>query len=374
MRSQTSQQEIKMNINDCRMAWEAHAPQFARRGFIAPEVRMYYPDGAKEDWNIALDAQPALMSDPNSALPAMLTTMIDPEIVPFVFAPLEFGDICGEVRKGTWLDEMILFPTVEHTGEVAPYGDDANSGAAAINMNWPPRQSYLFQIVKQYGERALQRAGLGKIDYVSEIDKAAADIVNRFHNLAYAFGISGLICYGMLNDPSLTASLTPGIKANGNGNVWIFGNLPNATANEVYNDILALYQKLIQQTFGLVNKKSKLTLAMSPGSEMAMDFANGFNVHTSDLLEKAFPNLTIKTAPQYGVLSGTNPQGIAGGNFVQLFAEEFEGIKTTMAVYNEKQRAFPIIKEMSSFKQKIASGVFGTVIRRPLAIANMLGI
>ena len=299
-----------MEMANIRAAWAHAQPILARKGFIQPEVEMFYPEGLKEDWHLAFDAQPALMSDPNSALPVMLTTMIDPEIVPFVFAPLEFADICGETRKGTWLDETILFPTVEHTGEVAPYGDDANSGAAAVNMNWPPRQSYIFQIVKQYGQRALERAGLGKIDYVSEIDKAAADIVNRFHNLAYAFGISNLICYGMLNDPSLTASLLPGVKANGNGNVWIYNNLPNATANEVYNDILSLYQKLIQQTFGLVNKKSKLTLAMSPGSEMAMDFANGFNVHTSDLLEKAFPNLTIKTAPQYGVLSAVNRRAL----------------------------------------------------------------
>jgi len=365
---------VHMNPQEARAAWALHAPEFARLGFIAPEIQSYYPSGMKEDWTLAFDAQPSLQSDPNSALPVMLTTMIDPEVVRFVFAPTEFADICGEVRKGTWLDETILFPVVEHTGEVAPYGDDFNSGASGVNMNWPPRQSYLFQIIKQYGQRALERAGLGKIDYVSEIDKAAADVVNRFHNLAYAFGILGLINYGMLNDPALPASLTPGVKANGNGNVWIFNNLPNASANEVYNDILALYQSLISRTYGLVNKKSKLTLVMSPGSEMAMDFANGFNVHTSDILAKAFPNLTIKTAPQYGVLSAANPQGITGGNFVQLFAEEFEGTKTVMAAFNEKQRAFPIIKEMSSFKQKVASGVWGTVIRRPLAVASMIGV
>lgn len=350
------------------------ASRVARMGLIVPEVEMYYPDGIKEDWTIAMDAQPSLSTDPNSALPIIITTMIDPELTEIIFAPLKIAEITGEVAKGDWLQDQIIFPLVEHTGQVSTYGDDANSGSSGVNLNWPNREPYLFQTIKQYGQRALERAGLAKIDYVSELDKAAAGAINRFHNWAYAFGISGLANYGLLNDPALSAALTPGPKANGNGNVWVYNYLPNASANEVYADIQALFQKLIQQTVGNIDQNTEMTLAMSPGSEMAMTFANGFNVHLTDLLKKGFPNLTVKTAPQFGVLSTINPEGIAAGNMVMLFANSLEGTKTMTAAYNEKQRAFPIIKEMSAFKQKIASGVLGTIIKRPLAIAVMVGV
>src|SRR4029077_11942485 len=97
---------------------------------------------------------------------------------------------------------------------------------------------YLFQTIKQYGERELERAGLARINWVSELDKAAATVLNKFSNLTYFFGVTGLQTYGLINDPNLPATLTPATKAGG-GLAWFTASgAPNATANEVYNDIL----------------------------------------------------------------------------------------------------------------------------------------
>ncbi len=364
-----------MNLHEARAAWQAHQPELEARGFYAPYVQSYYPDGAKKDWTIALDAQPTLGTDPNSALPSILTTFIDPELVRWVFAPLAVADLYGgETKRGDWLQDSILFPVVEHTGEVAPYGDDANSGSAGLNMNWPERQPYLLQIVKQYGQRSLERAGLAKIDYVSEIDKAAVDIQNRFLNFGYAFGVAGLANYGAFNDPGLTSALTPGPKANGNGNTWFYAGLPNASSIEVYNDVMACYQQLVKQTQGNVTMKDEFTLGLPPGCEAALGFTNGFLVNTRMILKENFPNLTVKTVPQLGAASSINPQGISAGNMMQLIIPTFEGIKTAIPAFSEKNRTFPIVKEMSSFRQKSASGFWGTIIRRPMAIATMVGI
>ena len=363
-----------MNANEATAAWQSHQANFEALGVSMPDVKMYVPEEWKRDFRLAMDAQPTLTTDPNSALPALLTTMVDPQVFKVLFAPTKAAEIIDEVRKGTWLDETAMFPVIEHTGEVSSYGDNANNGSTGVNTNWPQRQAYLFQTVKQYGQRELERAGLAKINFVSEIDVAAATVINRFHNFAYFFGIAGLQNYGLLNDPNLGASLTPGTKVAGNGNVWVYNNAINATANEIYADIQSMFYQLVSQTGGLVDQNSKLTLAMSPASEVALTATNSYNVNVADLLKKNFPNLDVKTAVQYGKLSTANPQGVAAGNFVQLICKEIEGQKTVFCAYNEKLRAFPIVRDMSSFKQKVASGVWGAVIRGPFGIASMVGV
>lgn len=344
------------------MSWEPGA-----------EVKRYLPDEWRHNANLALDAQPTLSTDPNSAVPALLTTSIDPEVVRILFTPNKAAVIFDERRAGTWLDQTRLFPVVEHTGEVSSYGDYANNGEVGINADWPNRQAYLFQTIKEYGELELARMGLAKLNWVSEKDQAAATVLNKFLNLTYFFGVSGLQNYGLLNDPNLSASITPALKGYG-GTKWISGGVVQATANEVFTDIQSIFFQLMQQTNGLVAADTKMTLALSPQSEVALTATNTFNVNVHDLLKKNFPNLKVENAIQYGVTTASNNQGIAAGNLVQLIAGDIEGQSTGYCAFNEKMRAHPIIREMSSFKQKVTAGSWGTIIRMPVAIASMLGV
>jgi len=366
-----------MNLQDSLRAFAAHRPMLMEKGVSwqdGAEVRAYVPDGFGSNFGLAMDAQPTLTTDPNSGIPAMLTTMIDPQVYEVLFAPTKAAEILGENRKGSWVDDTALFPTVEHTGEVSSYGDYSNNGATGANTNFPARQAYLFQTIKQYGERELERAGLAKINWVSELDKAGATVLNRFSNLTYFYGVSGLQNYGMFNDPNLPASLTPATKAAGGATWFTAGGAPNATANEVYNDILSMYEQLVSQTAGLVDKSTKLVLALSPSSEVALDFANTFNVHVTDILKKSFPGIRIVTAQQYGVLSTSNPQGVAAGNFMQLIAEEIQGQQTGYCAFNEKMRSHKIIPDLSSYKQKVTGGTWGCIVRMPIAFTSMVGI
>lgn len=365
-----------MNINQAIATFRADRWRLERDGvFWQPgaEVLGYVTPEMKDDYRVAMDALPTLTTDPNSGVPAMLTTLIDPEVYEVLFAPNKAAEILGEVRKGTWLDETAMFPVAEATGETSTYGDFNENGRAGVNTNWPQRQAYLFQIIKEYGERELERAGLARINWVSEIDKAAALNLNKFSNFTYFFGVQGLQNYGLLNDPNLSASITPGTKAAG-GVTWFSGNSPNATANEVYDDVVAIYSKLVSQTAGLVNRETKMTLALAPGSDVALTFTNSFAVNVADLLKKNFPNLKIQTAVQYGVRSVTNPQGVVAGNLVQLIADDVEGQRTGFCAYNEKMRSHPIIRAMSSFRQKESAGTWGAVLRFPAGIASMVGV
>lgn len=363
-----------MNFLEAQAAWRMDAEQHAERGVIALDsVQCYIPDEFRRDYRLALDAQPSLTTDPNSAVPAFLTTMIDPKVYKILFSPNQAAIIADEVRKGTWLDETAMFPTVEHVGEVSSYGDYNENGHTGANTNWPQRQAHLFQTMLEYGERELERAGLARINWVSEINAAGATVLNKFLNFTYFFGVAGLQNYGLLNDPNLSAALTPAPKAYG-GVKWINNGVIVATANEVYADIQAVYLQLVNQTAGLVDNKSKMTLAMSPGSAVALTATNSFNVNVEDLMKKNFPNMRVETAVQYGAVSASNPQGVAAGNEIQLIADEVEGQDTGYCAFNEKMRAHKIIPHASSYKQKITGGSWGFILRMPVAIAQMIGV
>lgn len=364
-----------MNLSEAMNNFRAHRAELASLGVHVPDdVQLYTPDEFKRDYALAMDALPTLATDPNGGVPAILTTMIDPEVFRVVFAPLRAAEIWGgEVQRGTWVDDTILFPVVEVAGEVSSYGDWNQNGRAGVNMNWPARQQYLFQTMKEYGEREMDRAGLSRINYVSELDKSAARILSTFLNYTYFFGVAGLQNYGLLNDPNLTGPLTPAPKSYG-GTAWISGGVVRATANEIYTDIQSLYLQLVAQTGGLVDQATMMVLAMSPTIEGALTTTNSFGINVTELMEKNFPNLKVETAVQYGALSASNPQGIAAGNFMQLMAKEVEGQKTGFPAYSDKMRNHPVIRRESSFRQKVTSGTWGSVIRMPLAIQAMVGM
>jgi hypothetical protein len=367
-----------MNRQEAAVRWQQDRAAYEAAGLVLPSVRSYVPD----EWrrsdrsirDLAMDAQPTLSTDPSSAIPALLTTVIDPEVIRIVFAPLQMAEILTERRAGDWLEEVRMFPVVEETGEVSSYGDYNNNGRAGVNLNFPQFQSYLFQTFVNYGERELERAGLARINYVGELGGSAADLLNRYQNLTYAFGVQGLQNYGILNNPYLSAYVTPAVKAWG-GTTWFEGSSPAATANEVYADIQALVNKLITQTNGAVDIKAKMTLAMGPTSEVAMTFANSFGVYVSDLLKKGFPNMEVKTAVQYEAQTTANIQGYSTtGNVMQLIVEKIVNQKVVYAAFNEKMRAHKIIPEPSSWKQKTTSGSWGSILRMPVGVVGMLGI
>ena len=354
-------------------AWQAHKATFESAGIFLPDVKSYALDEYKTDYRLAMDALPSLSTDPNSAVPAMLTTMIDPAVYRVLFAPLRGAVIFGEARKGTWIDETAMFPIVEATGEVSSYGDFNENGRAGANTNWPQRQSYIFQTIPEYGEREIERAGLGRINWVGEVDGSAIQVLSRFMNTTYFYGVQGLQNYGILNDPGLSAAITPATKAYG-GVKWVNNGQIVATANEVYADIQALYLQLVNQTDGLVEQDTKMVLALGTASQVALTATNSFNVNVSDLLKKNFPNIRIESAVQYNALTASNPQGIAAGNEVQMIAEEVEGQKTGYMAYNEKLRAHPIIRALSSWKKKMTAGTWGAIVRQPQNIAQMVGV
>ncbi|RXW27727.1 DUF2184 domain-containing protein [Enterobacter cloacae] len=329
-------------------------------GIIMPGAKDYLKPDFAENYQMAMDAQPTMVTANNAGIPAYFTNYVDPELIRVLVTPMKAAEIIGEVKKGDWTTLTAQFPIVESTGETSSYGDFNNNGMTAANVNWVPRQSYHYQTHTRWGERELDMYGAARIGYAAELNVASALVLNKFQNKSYFFGIDGLMNYGLLNDPSLTASITPNATGTGGAVTW-----STKDGQAVYDDIVKLYGQLVSQTKGLIERTDPMTLAMSPSAEVNLTNTNMYNVNVSDLLKKNFPNLRVETAVEYST---------DAGELVQLIADRLGEQDTAYAAFTEKMRAHAVVVEESSWKQKKSGGTWGAIIRQPLGIASMIGV
>nr|DAK60201.1 MAG TPA: major capsid protein [Caudoviricetes sp.] len=299
---------------------------------------------------LAMDAQPGLTTVGNSGIPAWMLNYVDPQLIEIILQPTKAAEVFGEMKKGDWTTETATFMTVEPTGEVSSYGDYNNNGVSGVNVNFPQRQSYHYQVFTRWGEREVARAGEAKIDYVARVNEASINALNRFQNKTYLFGVKGLQNYGVLNDPSLPAS-TAAAKT------WA-----SSTGEEVYESIRKLFQTLLKQTGGKIDMNTPLLLVCSPTASVDLTKTNQYNVNVIDQLKKNFPNLRVETIPEYSAASGET---------VQLIVEELDGQRTLDCAFTEKMRAHNMVLEASSIKQKKSQGTWGAIIYRPFCISTM---
>jgi len=310
-------------------------------------------------YSLAMDAQPTLITQSNSGIPAFLANYVDPEFLEVVVSPMKAAQVYGEVKKGNWVTPTAQFPVVESAGETSAYGDYNNSGQSSTNVNWIPRESFHFQTITNWGEQELDRAGEARIDLASRLNIASALTINKQMNKIYLFGVSGLLNYGALNDPNLPAAIAPAPTGTGSSPLW-----STKTADLIYTDLLSLYTQLVTQGNGLVEDDTPMVLALSTSLAPNLNKTNQYNVNVEDQLKKNFPNLRIETIPEMNTQSG---------QLLQLFAETIQGQRTVYTAFTEKMRAHPIKVGLSNFKQKKSAGSWGTVWRRPVFCAQMIG-
>lgn len=325
------------------------------------DVMGYLPDNELwQDWGMATDAQPGLITTTNSGIPFYLVNYLDPEIIEIAVAPMMAAVIAGEAKKGDWTTRTAQFPVAERFGTTTSYGDWNNNGSTNANYNWEDRQSYYFQTISQWGQQELAVAAEARIDHAAQINKASLLTMQKTLNFIYFYGVSGLANYGLLNDPSLPPSISPANTGTGSSPLWA-----NKTGDLIYQDVQSLYQQLVSQGNGTINKRMPMVLAMSNDSEAEFTKTNSFGVNVPDLIKKNFPKLRIEAAPEYATTAG---------NLMQLFVENINGTKTVQCGFNEKLRAHPVIPDLSGWRQKKSAGGWGAIWKQPYACASMLGI
>nr|WP_321986151.1 major capsid family protein [uncultured Lichenicoccus sp.] len=334
--------------------WGIHLTQSS--GWLEPQF--------KKNFQAAMDAQPTLVTNPNASIPSYFTTLIDPEVVRILQAPNKGASILGEEKKGTWVDQTAFFSVIENVGEVSSYGDRNTLGVSDANFQFEQRQAYLFQTVIQYGDLEVDRAGAARLNMVSEKNISAAKTLDKFLDYTYHFGVAGLQNYGILNDPSLPAALTPSTKAYG-GVKWVNNGAVVAQASEIYTDIQTLYTQLAASTFGEIDADTAMVLVYPNAVAGALTAVNSFGITIRAFIKESFPNMEFVVDPRYATTSG---------NVVQLIAKQFGGQATGYCAFNEKMRDHQVVRMLSSYEQKRTAGTWGAIIRYPLAFAQLLGV
>lgn len=319
----------------------------------SPLAMDYMPEGVAHNFSMACDAQPGLVTVSNSGIPAYLSNYMDPNVIKVLLAPMRAAEILGESQKGDWVTDSATFPSVELTGEVSSYGDYSENGSSGANANFNTRQSYHYQTFTEWGEKELARADQAKLQWATKLNEASALALNKYQNKTYLRGVANLKLYGLMNDPSLLPSIAPTQS-------WAA-----ATAEVIYEDIRRLYKQLQIQLLGNLDEDAKLTLVMSPAKKTDLNKTNTYNVNVYTLIKGNFPNIEIKTVPEYATDSG---------EFVQLIADNIDGQQTGTCAFTEKMRAHPIVTGASSYRQKKSQGTWGAIIFRPVCISSMLGV
>lgn len=296
------------------------------------------------------DAAP-LLTAPNAGILSMFTTYVDPRVIEMLVEPMKAAQIFGETKKGSWTDDFLQFPIAESTGETSSYDDFSENGMANTNVNWETRDTYYYQTIVELGEREVERAGAAKLDWVARKQISAALTLNKFQNKTYFYGVANLRNYGILNDPSLLASVTLP--------TWV-----GADGQVVYDGLgTTLYGQLLDQTGGLIDTEAEMILLLSPKAQGAFTRTNQYNVNVNDQLKKNFPNLKIQTAPEMST---------DAGEVIKLIVKNYEGVDTVEPTFTEKMRVHPMVLGLSSWRQKRSQGTVGTIIYRPIFVATGL--
>lgn len=334
--------------------------EFANYGVHMPDTAVYAQDEWRGDYSLAMDAQPQLITQANAGIPAFLANIVDPQVIEVVIAPMLATTISGgEVKKGDWVTQSLMMPLAEPVGYVVSYGDYDNGGQVDANVEFVNRQPWHYQTIKRIGERQLEQWGLAAIDQNALLDRAVAVTFGQMQNRTYFYGVAGLQNYGMLNDPSLITPIVPSTKVAG-GTTWI-----NATADEIYGDFLRLFTQLQTQMGGNLQMTDRIRVALSTSRIIQLAKINAFGISVRDMLSKAFPNMEIVAAPEYTTGSG---------ELMQMVVPEYRGAQTVWTAFTEKFRAHNVVQELSAYAQKFSAGTWGAIIRRPIAVASMLGI
>jgi hypothetical protein len=369
-----------MEFNQSLAALRADLPVWDARGVrfeYGTEPLVYVSEDPKRGTGhlVAMDALPALTTEPNAGVPMQFVNIVDPRTFDILFAPLKVAELFGgEEQRGSWEMISAMFPTNEFVGETASYDDFAETGVSTANANWPQRENYIFETNITYGDLEVARGAVANYNVVINKQNAAAYILMRQLNYIYAFGVNGAQNYGSTNDPGLSASLTPALKAYG-GTAWSVSNVVKATPNEIFTDIQSTVGQVISQGSGNITTDSPMNFGIPASVGNAITAANSFGVNVKGLVKDAYPNLKFITGIQeYSAVSSTNPQGIAAGNLIQVVVPEVATQKTATPAYSDRMRTHRLIPATSSYRQKRSAGSWGTVIRQPFAIASMVGV
>lgn len=298
--------------------------------------------------------------DPNASVPAYMRAYANPRVIEVLTAERAYRKIAPEVKNGDFTTSFTQFRCLEFTGETTPYGDYDGNGQVNVNTNYPVREQYRFQTTLKVGDLEQKMNAEAKIDLFAEKQRSASIALDIDFNRFALYGVAGKAVYGLLNDPSLNASITP--ISVGGVTAW---SGKNATAEIA--DISKLMGTLYAQAGGHIDGSTNTKLLVSPQTLADLDKVNDYGITAKKMLADTYPNMTIVVVPElYNATLGTST--------IMVLADEILGQPVVEFGYTDKYYAHEIVRSLSAWEQKISAGTYGAIVQLPFAIATMTGV
>ena len=298
--------------------------------------------------------------DPNASVPAYMRVYANPRVIEVLTAERAYRKIAPEVKNGDFTTSFTQFRSIEFTGETTPYGDYDGNGQVSTNANFPTRAQYRFQTTLRVGDLEQKMNAEAKIDLFAEKQRSASIALDIDFNRFALYGVEGKAVYGLLNDPSLNASITP--VSVGGQTAWT-----SKTATQEMADIAKLMGTLYGQAGGHIDGSTNTKLLVSPQTDALLDKVNDYGITCREMIKKTYPNMTIITVPElYNSTLGTST--------IMVLADEILGQPVVEFGYTDKYYAHEIVRGLSFWEQKISAGTYGAIVQLPFAIATMTGV
>lgn len=286
----------------------------------------------------------------NAGIPAMLTTFLSPKWIEFVTTPMRTAEAFTEKQFGDRTMTNISIPTYELYGETSSYGDFNDNGMSNTNENYEFRQPYEYQTNIKIGEIAQERAAAARFSLVERQIQSTTLTLNKTQDNIYLYGVAGLNNYGVLNDPDLLPDT-------------IGGNWALMDSLELYNEVLALFTQLVEQSNGIVTENDEMTLVLPPAMNARLLASNEFGLNALKYIKDNLPNLKIVSIPQYKT---------AAGEKLQLVLDSYMGQETVNLGFVDKLRTHAVEIKTSGFLQKRSQSTIGAIVYYPMFVANRL--
>lgn len=270
----------------------------------------------------------------------------------------------GKAKIMDWQLQKGQFPIKERTAVTETYSDFGDAKYAGLNVNWEEVRNHRFSSGILIGDLEVEQYAEAKINYVNEVNTAAAEsIAIEFNRVAFNGYLKdgNYIVYGGLNSPQLKPYET------------IAKTWDTATFDEIKNDISNLLDILTTQSGGNVNvAKDKIRIAI-PSNKLVWLKTTVNQLSSKFLLtmiNEAFPNIEWIGAPEL--------KNAYSGNKDVLFlvAENNTGgvSESCELGFSELMRMSRLEQKTTCYVQKMSAGTCGFIAYKPTYIVRAYGI
>lgn len=331
----------------------------SRIGIDFPEHRVREMAAAFASDDLSGSTLPGSIGAPIQFLQAWM-----PGFVHVMTQPRTADLLMGVTTIGSWEDEEIVQPVLEHASPTALYGDHTNIPLAGVGNGYERRTIVRWEAGLRVGQLEEKRAGKASINVAAEKRAAAALALDIVRNRVgfYGFNAGANRTYGFLNDPGLPAYVSVA------GGTWATKTFLQITA-----DIRTILAALQTRSRDLVDPETTpITLAISSAVMTYLSVTSDFGNSVRQWLSSTYSN--VRVVPSVD-LNGAN----GGANVMYAYAESVPDSGTDDGrVWSQlvptKFVMLGTERGAKHYTEDFSNALGGVMLKRPYAIVRYTGL